>query len=122
MSENWMPAVGTDLADVCHTCTQTRQWHRDNAEHLHHAFNDGSEGVSATFGRRRSDGSGNNPPEPQDGAEAVVTMAWPHDPVLRQALVDKGLLTVRDLELAERKIRALTGQMIGGINGQQQGG
>lgn len=110
------------LYDLCGTCNRTREWHRINAGNIHHAFNDGSEGVSATFGRRRSDGSGNNPPEPQNGAEAVALMEWPHDPVLRQALVDKGLLTVHDLELAERKIRALTGQMIGGTSGQQQGG
>ena len=106
--------------DLCHTCNRTYEWHQLNGDAIHHGFNDGSAGVSATFGRRRSDGSGNNPPDPQTGSEAVVLMEWPHDPVLRQALVDKGLLTVRDLELAEAKIRAITGKVMS--DGQQQGG
>jgi hypothetical protein len=91
-----------------------------NQATLHHAFSDSPEGVSATFGRRRTDGSGNNPPDAQTGSEAVVLMEWPHDPVLRQALIDTGVLSVADLENAERKIRSITGQVMS--DGQRQGG
>lgn len=43
-----------------------------------------------------------NPP----GAAAVS--AWPFDPVLRQALMDKGVLTPQDLRDAQIKIEAIT--------------
>lgn len=36
---------------------------------------------------------------------------WPFDPVLRQALIDKGVLTPDDLMNAENKIRAVTSLM-----------
>lgn len=39
-----------------------------------------------------------------------VPAPWPFDPVLRTALIDKGILTVDDLRNAEDKIRATTGQ------------
>lgn len=39
---------------------------------------------------------------------------FPFDPVLRQALVDKGILTPDDLKNAEAKIRMITGEMLGG--------
>jgi hypothetical protein len=53
---------------------------------------------------------------------------WPFDPVLRQALVDKGLLTADDLRVAEAKIRDMSvifnqggsgGQSTEGTRGRQ---
>ncbi len=42
------------------------------------------------------------------------TLQTPFDPVLRQALLDKGVLTVDDLESARRKIAAMTEHVLGG--------
>lgn len=39
-----------------------------------------------------------------------VTSAFPFDPILRQALIDKGVLTIDDLRNAEAKILITTGQ------------
>jgi len=44
---------------------------------------------------------------------AVAVSAWPFDPVLRQALIDKGVLTPQDLRDAEQKIRAVTSATMG---------
>lgn len=51
--------------------------------------------------------------KPNGGETGTVTvapgLAMPFDPVLRQALVDKGILTAQDLEEAEHKIRMISG-------------
>lgn len=91
----------------CTTCGNSKEWHEANP-HVHHKFNDGSLPVSATFGKRRADGS-SGPPAEQQGTE--VPSPWPFDPVLRQALVDKGILTSQDLVDAEIKIRVITSQV-----------
>lgn len=49
----------------------------------------------------------------------VVQSSMPFDPVLRQALIDKGILTPEDLREAEVKIRAVTGIMMGMIPPQE---
>lgn len=46
---------------------------------------------------------------PSEDAEPRMS-PFPFDPVLRQALVDKGVLTVDDLRNAEAKILVTTGQ------------
>jgi hypothetical protein len=46
--------------------------------------------------------------------QAAAIPSMPFDPVLRQALIDKGILTVQDLRDAEEKIRAVTSMMMGG--------
>lgn len=97
--------------DQCKFCQQTRQWHDDN--NPKHPFNDGTLPHSAAFGVRRSDGS--RGPAPSRGN--VPPPAWPFDPVLRQALIDKGLLTPEDLTVAENKIRAVTAQIIPEVKG-----
>lgn len=99
----------------CTTCGNDHRWHTENRPR--HEFNDGSLGASATFGKRRPDGQGNVPAN----AEVIPTMSpWPFDPVLRQALVDKGILTPQDLRDAEDKIRAVTASFnqSGGARGQ----
>jgi len=47
---------------------------------------------------------------PSEPAEVrPVPKRWPFDPVLRQALIDKGVLTPDDLRNAEIKITVVTG-------------
>lgn len=48
-------------------------------------------------------------PDDEPQTPAVKQSSMPFDPVLRQALVDKGVLTVEDLRAAEEKIRAISG-------------
>ena len=92
--------------DRCTTCQNTRLWHREN--NPSHPFNDGSLPASATFGRRRKDGQGNAP-----APDAIPQHSpWPFDPVLRQALMDKGVLVPQDLRDAEEKIRATTASLL----------
>jgi hypothetical protein len=73
--------------EKCTTCGRTRVWHQENKSR--HAFN----------GKL-----GQTPMRPQ-----VKAAPWPFDPVLRQALIDKGILTPEDLTAAEAKIRAISG-------------
>jgi hypothetical protein len=47
-------------------------------------------------------------PDVTKGDVTVGQGQWPFDPVLRQALVDKGVLTPQDLTDAEAKIRAVS--------------
>lgn len=47
-------------------------------------------------------------PEP----EPPTTMPMPFDPVLRQALLSKGIITLADIAEAEQMIRATTGQLV----------
>lgn len=91
----------------CKTCDNTWRWHHENKPQ--HPFNPGDMPASATFGKRRADGQGtaSDPVQPQ-------LSPWPFDPVLRQALVDKGVITPDDLANAEHKIRAITATMTGG--------
>lgn len=70
-----------------------------------HPFNDGSIGASETFGKRLA--SGDRTPA-GIGTVEVVEAAWPFDPVLRQALITKGVIAPDDLKAAEAQIRAVT--------------
>jgi hypothetical protein len=89
---------------VCETCENTWAWHQNNQ--TQHPFNDGSIPASETFGKRLPDGTRAMP-----GSQAVVEAvepSWPFDPVLRQALVNKGVITPEDLQDAEKQIRMVT--------------
>jgi hypothetical protein len=89
---------------ICDTCGNNEAWHTET--NPRHTFNDGSLSTLDTFGKK------DGPRAPIAPVEAVIEAQWPWDPVLRQALIDKGLLTPRDLSEAERKIRAVTGQFL----------
>lgn len=90
----------------CTICGHTRAWHEENRPH--HQFDpDGSVPFKATFGARRDR---ERTIDAQRAPEGPSEAAWPFDPVLRQALIDKGVLTPNDLVAAEQKIRAITAQ------------
>lgn len=88
-------------SEKCTTCNRS---HSEPGYAPRHPFNDGTLPVSATFGTKtRRD-------QPKDGSVEVRAVQWPFDPVLRQALIDKGILTPQDLHDAEEKIKAVTAQ------------
>jgi hypothetical protein len=99
--------------DKCTTCGNSWGWHQE--ERPHHPFNVGSTPFKVTFGTRRGRDAG-KPAE--NGAETVSRVPWPHDPVLRQALMDLGIITPQNLRDAEEKIRAVTAAFLGGQNGE----
>jgi hypothetical protein len=96
--------------EVCQTCDNTWAWHMNNE--TRHQFNDGSIPTSQTFGTRLPDGTRTKPGKPASSETGAVreVAPWPFDPVLRQALIDKGVITPEDLTAAENKIRAVTNQ------------
>lgn len=104
----------------CMTCGNTRAWHEANPRVVH-SFNDGSVPHTATFGRRRADGSKEPLQASQRDAEPAgmrppeMQSRWPFDPVLRQALINKGVLTPQDLRDAEEQIRSVTAQFEKGV-------
>lgn len=94
----------------CRTCGR---FHDEPGYEPVHAFNNGSLSPSETFGKKGPDGVR----RPRVGVNAtgtnseVTELPWPFDPVLRQALIDKGIITPMDLVNAEMKIRAVTQSM-----------
>lgn len=88
--------------DLCH-CGNTKQWHEENiTRHSYAPRNDLTANVlsvakAPTFAEV-DDARGGH----------VRPMRMPFDPVLRQALIDKGILTIEDLSEAEKKIRFLS--------------
>jgi len=94
-----------EMHDICKTCGQTWDWHQQHTD-IRHPFNEGNRATSETFGKRLPDGTRTNA---DDTASLTVQEApWPFDPVLRQALIDRGVITPDDLVNAERTIRAVT--------------
>lgn len=96
---------GLNELDRCRACSHTRLWHDNNTPR--HPFDDGT-GSTAFLGakdRLRDERGGDNGNGAPRGAQAAQ---WPFDPILRQALIDKGILTPEDLRAAEEKIRAVT--------------
>lgn len=107
-----------ETTDECKTCGNTFGWHADH--NSVHPFNDGQAGATAFLGPRRNRDDKRDGKTPQRGAETASPVAWPFDPVLRQALIDKGVLTPDDLRAAEDKIRAVSAQFMtkGVVDGQ----
>lgn len=83
-----MTSPSEPLEERCSTCGNTAEWHRTHS--TLHAFNGGL-----------------RVPKKAE----VKVQQWPFDPVLRQALIDKGILTPDDLRDAEAKLRAVTAQL-----------
>lgn len=58
-------------------------------------------------------------PNDDEGATREVPVSYtqtPFDPVLRQALLDAGVITFEQLDEAKKKIEAITGMVTGGSN------
>lgn len=93
--------------DICHTCGQTYLWHLKNAPRHLFSFEADS---TAFLGPRRNRDPQRTTQTSQRGAEGPQTVAapWPFDPVLRQALINRGVITPEDLVTAEASIRAVT--------------
>lgn len=102
--ETYLSTMRQDPNAKCHTCSNSWLWHQTTE--VRHRFNDGTMGAAETFGKKLPDG-GRTPPT---GTQPVTVEAvrWPFDPVLRQALIDKGVITPDDLTKAEATIRAVT--------------
>jgi hypothetical protein len=103
-----IPTVNDQGEKMCWTCGKSHEQLTREGVVPRHPFNDGSLPASETFGKRLPDGS-RTPAGGQVGVAAVET-TWPFDPVLRQALINKGVLTPEDLHAAEAQIRAVTAQ------------
>lgn len=104
----------------CRTCGKDHDQLAAQGVHPRHPFNDGSLPSSATFGVKGPDGRRTGLPTGNgNGAPEVHVVEWPFDPVLRQALITKGVLTVDDLREAEQTILAVTAQFGGRIDNDQ---
>lgn len=90
----------------CYTCENTYEWHEANKPL--HPFNTGEAGATAFLDpRTKRDRSGAQ--RGSEGVRSAQRAAFPMDPVLRQALVDAGVITPQQLRDAEEKIHAITG-------------
>lgn len=96
---------------LCTVCRRSKSWHDENETVHPFTTRDGQGGVLGETRTKAQDA-------PRASASSTpAVMRWPFDPVLRQALLDKGLLTVEDLERAENKIRTASMVMGGGSSG-----
>lgn len=64
-----------------------------------------------TISPRETLAQGILPPERTPQASPMRSAPTPLDPVLRMALIDAGIITVEQLDAAEKKIRAFTQQV-----------
>lgn len=112
---------GSDLGhlDRCQTCQRTREWHEEN--HPMHPFNDGQAGAQAFLGDKKRRGDRDDRRDAKSPQRGAQTAEWPFDPVLRQALMDAGLITPDMLRAAEDKIRAVTGQFDEAVRRSREG-
>lgn len=103
----------TEQSPICYVCKKTHPWPDGTVPK--HPFNGGPDDrSSAWLGNRRADGttrSGGSGPQrgPERGLMTGPRAAYPIDPVLRQALVDAGVITPKQLRDAEEKIQSITG-------------
>lgn len=87
----------TDQEFTCRTCLNTREWHE--VHRPRHPFNTGQSGATDFLKPKKEK------PQPE-----IRQSAMPIDPVLRVALINKGVITPQDLRDAEAVIQAATGQ------------
>lgn len=118
MTTSHLAAPGPHDDPQCQTCQNRKSWHDDQpAGAVRHPFNPGNLPVSATFGKRDQRGK-----DPRAGTVQArpANVPFPFDPVLRMALIRKGVITTDDLRDAELAIQATTGQMIAEAERGQQ--
>jgi hypothetical protein len=85
---------------LCQTCQHTREWHDEHRPR--HRFN-----PTGTLSLHEVESA----PE----APAVSILSSQNDPVLRQALIDRGIISPEDLAEAQRKIEAIVGSLLKGM-------
>jgi hypothetical protein len=94
----------TDTEELCTVCNVTEREH--NARH---AFTPpGTRVDTSQFARRRRKGATEGDTTRGNVPTPYSVSQTPFDPVLRQALIDAGVITVEQLDEARRKIEVLT--------------
>lgn len=99
--------------DICSTCGNTRTWHKNND--VMHGFSE--PGTPSNLGRVRMDREPRKQMEWNEGngrrieRPEVRQVQATMDPVVRMALVDAGILTLEQLDAAEKKIHFFTGDL-----------
>lgn len=93
------------LAERCQTCGQTKGWHEANPG-TRHPFNSGQDGATDFLKRRGGRDPQRRGSDAQRGAETPQIVSPGNDPVLRIALINRGVLTPADLVVAEEQLRA----------------
>lgn len=102
--------------DICETCGNPREPHP-----FRHPFNEGQAGATAFLGVKKPK-PGHPTGDNGNGAQnRPQTAPWPLDPVLRTALINKGVITPQDLRDAEEVIRATTQQFQDVTQGSRHG-
>jgi len=97
---------------VCKMCSNTYGWHKDNNPRHPFVPLESNETMPLTKKDRQ-----------KQQKTVLQTREWPADPILRIALIDKGLLSMADIIAAEQKLReaADNGGVIRLHGSQQQG-
>lgn len=99
-----MTQVTVNEDDRCRSCGQTFRWHLDNE--TRHPFNSGQDGATDFLKRRGGRDPQRRGSNGQRGSETPQIVSPGHDPVLRIALINRGILTPADLVVAEEQLRA----------------
>jgi hypothetical protein len=100
-------ATEQDQGD-CGTCGQSWQWHMDERPRHDYTPPGGAGGINVT-------------PPRTDPPPTARVISGPFDPVLRQALIDAGIITPEMLRAAEQKIMVVTNQFREAMDdGEQQ--
>lgn len=102
--------------ETCRTCTRTFKWHLENQPR--HPFNSGQDGAKDFLRPRRDRTTRPGVNDPQRAADNPPRVVWPNDPVLRVALISKGILTADDLRMAEDMLRTSMGLTEGRNDGE----
>jgi hypothetical protein len=87
-------------ADKCTLCERTMREHKaaEEAGEVHHKFAGPGQGLSHV--------SGEKIPSKGDLPAPKIVSGPPFDPILRTILIEKGVISVEDLEKAEKLLQA----------------
>lgn len=107
-------------SDRCLTCGQTSEWHEDHKPV--HPFNFGQDGATAVFKRAPGRDPRRTTPTSPQASQGPQMVSLPSDPVLRIALINKGVLTPVDLVAAEEQLRQALREVVQGGEGKIQVG
>lgn len=96
--------------DRCGTCGQTLLWHEEN--NPRHPFNSGQDGATAFLNTNRRRDQARAAKDAQRGSEGPQIVSPGNDPVLRIALINRGVLTPADLVIAEEQLRVALAEVM----------